>query len=479
MFKSILSKISFVFLLAIFLSGPLALIGCSGGEPGFDEQIIEGCTSDADCDALITICDSDDNDATNVTPTSACDGDGDGYVDVACASFDDDGDGELSEDELAADRRFSCDNCIGTANSDQVDIDKDHIGDACDSVNCTDADGDTVCDSSDNCPNVYNADQTADIDGDRTGDACDDDKDGDSFANTDDNCPEHSNFIQTDTDGDCPQTLDGTQACGDVCDDDRDGDGVANDDDACPDTGESSVYVATGTDTNSWDGCGYDTDGDGIYDHEEDENCVLVTNSDDNPDSDGNGYPDCGVTDTDGDGYIDNQDNCPDDSNSAQNDMDGDGAGDICDNDIDGDGLANEGDICPENDSDPWKIGVLRVEIDTDGSCTMASGDQGYPITYRLNYGATTDICFASTTISKEEAIQNMNWIMNIFPLGGIYLFVEGSWDDILDFSQAKNYGDAPTGCFESQVSPASDITVCATLQRDRDADGIGDGCDA
>jgi hypothetical protein len=45
-----------------------------------------------------------------------------------------------------------------------------------------DADGDTVTDSLDNCPNVSNVDQT-DFDGDGAGDACDDDIDGDAILN--------------------------------------------------------------------------------------------------------------------------------------------------------------------------------------------------------------------------------------------------------------------------------------------------------
>jgi hypothetical protein len=96
---------------------------------------------------------------------------------------------------------------------------------------CPDADGDTICDDVDNCPNDSNADQ-ADGDGDEIGDVCDvcpvdpaNDGDGDGFCADEDNCPSIANPGQTDTDGD---------GAGDVCDDDDDGDGVADVVDCAP-----------------------------------------------------------------------------------------------------------------------------------------------------------------------------------------------------------------------------------------------------
>jgi hypothetical protein len=52
-------------------------------------------------------------------------------------------------------------------------------------------------------------------------------------------------------------------------------------------------------------------------------------------------------TDSDGDGVVDTQDNCPAVPNPSQLDIDADGEGDACDGDDDGDGVPDEDDNCP------------------------------------------------------------------------------------------------------------------------------------
>lgn len=71
-----------------------------------------------------------------------------------------------------------------------------------------DEDSDNIVDRIDNCPNISNTDQL-DIDGDGRGDACDD-YDFDGVPNNIDNCPEISNSDQRNEDNDNK---------GDVCDD--------------------------------------------------------------------------------------------------------------------------------------------------------------------------------------------------------------------------------------------------------------------
>lgn len=85
------------------------------------------------------------------------------------------------------------DNCPATPNLDQADADGDGIGDACDPCPLdplNDADGDGICGNVDNCPNIANPDQ-ADADNDGVGNVCDtpNDTDGDGIPDASDACP--------------------------------------------------------------------------------------------------------------------------------------------------------------------------------------------------------------------------------------------------------------------------------------------------
>ena len=169
-----------------------------------------------------------------------------------------------------------------------------------------------------------------------------------------------------------------------------------------------------------------DTDGDGVMDC--DDNCPLVANAD-QYDSDGDGLGNlcdpCPTgdqsIDTDGDGVPDCMDVCPDVPNADQADADGDGVGDACDNciyevnpsqdDTDEDGVGNACDRCQgQNDT-------IDTDLDTIPDCL--------------------DICPFDVDSAQ------------------------------LDTDHDK-VGDACDNC----------PTVVNPNQKDRDGDGIGDNCD-
>ena len=86
-----------------------------------------------------------------------------------------------------------------------------------------------------------------------------------------------------------------------------------------------------------------DLDQDGWLNQED--NCPEVYNPE-QEDSDGDGVGDA-CTDSDEDGVFDLEDNCPLVYNPGQQDLDEDGAGDACDEDTDGDTVADASDNCP------------------------------------------------------------------------------------------------------------------------------------
>ncbi|HET9476031.1 MAG TPA: thrombospondin type 3 repeat-containing protein, partial [Dehalococcoidia bacterium] len=156
---------------------------------------------------------------------------------------------------------------------------------------CTDADGDGVPDTNDNCPTVANANQ-ANFDGDSQGDACDPDDDNDGLLDVNEpgsGClPSGGGRLDPD------------------CDNDNISDGSLDPDGAGP--------ILPGPD-----------------------NCVTTPNTN-QLNTDGDSMGNVCDTDDDNDTVLDGVDNCPINANASQTNSDSDAQGDACDLEDDGDG---------------------------------------------------------------------------------------------------------------------------------------------
>ena len=170
-----------------------------------------------------------------------------------------------------------------------------------------------------------------------------------------------------------------------------------------------------------------DTDGDGVIDAND--NCPTVPNPD--------------QADADGDGKGDACDNCPTIANADQADADGDGKGDVCDNcptvanasqtDTDGDGL---GDAC---DNCPTVANASQTDSDADGRGDVCDN--------------CPNVANASQTDTDGDGLGDACDACPLDPL-----------NDIDGDGVCGNVDNCPT-------TPNAD-------QRDEDGDGIGDVCD-
>lgn len=117
-----------------------------------------------------------------------------------------------------------------------------------------------------------------------------------------------------------------------------------------------------------------DTDGDGILN--ENDNCINTPNPE--------------QEDADNDGVGDICDNCINNSNSSQIDSDGDGVGDACDEDDDNDTILDDNDNCPtvsnpnQEDIDNDGIGDVCDDTNNNALPNLALGD------FKVKVGSTT-----------------------------------------------------------------------------------------
>ena len=107
--------------------------------------------------------------------------------------------------------------------------------------------------------------------------------------------------------------------------------------------------------------------------------------------------------DTDGDGRVDPEDNCPSTANADQLDTDGDGAGDACDSDDDNDGVSDSTDNCP------LVVNSDQADFDLDGIGDTCDPQTGPPTNKeQCKEGSWNRFDFPSTFRNQGDCLRSL-----------------------------------------------------------------------
>jgi hypothetical protein len=352
--------------------------------------------TDQDSDGWPVGQDPDDAPATGAgnPGTTFVDTDGDGLADSGglTPDADDDNDGVADGSDafpLNASETADMDGDCGTIVTQTTTS-----GNGCGDNSDTDIDGDGTANGSDAFPR--NAAETTDTDNDGVGNVADTDDDNDGVSDTQEGI-DGTNPLLRDTDGDGVLDnadafpLDNTESkdtdgdtTGDNADTDDDNDGLQD----SVETGTGTFVDANDTGTKSLVA---DTDGDSLNDGAE----VAAGTS---PVS----------TDSDGDGDLDNADNCPINANADQADSNNNGKGDVCEGaptavddmaTTDEDTAVTTVDVTA-NDTDPESDTLTVAGVDAasaQGGAVVNNNDGTFTYTPAANFNGSDTFTYTVT----------------------------------------------------------------------------------
>lgn len=195
-----------------------------------------------------------------------------------------------------------------------------------------------------------------------------------------------------------------------------------------------------------------DTDSDGIG--ETKDNCPATSNAS-QTDEDNDGLGDECDEDADNDTITNTQDNCPTTANANQSDLDDDTLGDDCDDDRDGDTLSNDQEVMAGTNAD---------QFDSDGD-TVGDATDSFP--NNSSEYADDDQDLVGNASDNCMAIANPNQINTDSDLFGDACDTDDDNDGLMDITD-----NCPT------TLAALSLTGNFDEQTDVDADGYGTPCD-